>query len=268
MIVFELILFLISGCAVGILASMFGLGGGVIVVPVLYWLFKFLPIDHNLIMHLAVGTSLSVMIITSINSAYFHFKRKRMIWSVIKRMIPFLILGVICGAYLSHYLHGSILHIIFLVFIACIILQALFKKGFADNYQLSDFTLPKKIIAWPVMFINGLISVLLGIGGSTITVPFLRNFKLPMVRASACSNVLTIVVALVGTVGYIVSGWNVHNIPHYAFGYIYLPALIGIAVGTFVGVPIGGKLATLCQDKVLAKIYIVLLILIFIAMAV
>ena len=266
---FMIIVFLITGSITGIMSAMFGFGGGVIVVPVLFWFMILLHMPHSEIMHLAVGTSLAVMVVTNLNTIRSHAKAGNICWDVVLKMAPLVALGAIVGAYSSRFLESNWLRYFFIAFLTYVIVSAWLKRrNFMKTHELTDFHLPRNRIVWPLSFMTGIVSVWLGIGGSVITVPFLRRAKMPMLNASATASGLIPAIAVLGAVGYILAGLHFHGLPPETFGFIYEPAFFGLAIGTLFGVPIGKRLVMRCADSVLSKIYFVILILILISMVV
>lgn len=250
----------ITGVVAGVLSGMFGLGGGVVVVPILYVFLKHIGIAESLNMHMAVATSLAVMLITTFNSIWSHHRKGNIDWSVSRQLAPWMIAGAIIGTLIAHYLHSDWLRYLFMALLIYVIVSAVFKKGFTDKYQQSDFKMPKNWLTCVYFFFTAFLAVLLGIGGSVFTVPFFRRQKAPMVNASALAVALTPIVAVFGSVGYIITGLYADPGLPYDLGYIYIPAFFGIGVGTLLGVPIGTHLSSTMDDRYLARTYIVLLI--------
>jgi uncharacterized membrane protein YfcA len=262
----EIILFLSTGIIAGLLSAIFGIGGGLVVVPALYWAFKLQGMDPSFTMQMAVGTSLAIMIITTINSAWSHHKKGNVIISAVKPMLLSMFIGVILGVIASRFMHAEFLRYVFIAFLAYTILNALFKKGFTAQYTMADFKMPAAWVSHLVGFFTGFLSVLLGVGGGTITMQFYRQAKMPMRNASACVSALIPVVAIVGTIGYLFTGWNIANLPQYAWGFIYLPALVGVVIGTLIGVPVGAKWVHKLPDRITARLFVVLVAIILMTM--
>ena len=248
---------------------MFGLGGGILVVPTLYLCLSYYQgIPANLVMHMAVATSLALMILNTCNVTYKRYKSGEMLMSMVKLLASPIMLGALLGAALSDYLHSNILRYFFITFMVYTIVSALVRKGFTKNRTIDDFKIPNKPVAVLVGFATGLVSVLLGIGGSVITLPYLRRAKMPMKNATAVANALTLAVAVVGVVTYVFTGWDYGHLPKYSLGFVYLPAFVGMAIGTFIGVPLGIHWSRLLADKLTAKLYIVVLVIVLIMMVV
>lgn len=266
--ILDIVIMLGTGVVAGVLSGLFGLGGGIVVVPILVLFFKLHAASLATDMHLAVGTSLAVMIVTTFNAIWNHYRAGNIIWDVVKRFLPLVLVGAICGTVLAHFVHASWLRYFFMLFLLFIIVQALFKKGFTRDCAMSDFKYPSKRNAGIVGALVGFLAVLLGIGGSVIMVPYLRKCMAPMKTASAIAVTITPAVSIVGAIGYVVIGFI--NPPHFhdTFGYLYIPAFIGVSIGTLVGVPVGVRLTSLIPDALLAKIYILLLVVFLVMMAV
>ncbi|MEM7171202.1 MAG: sulfite exporter TauE/SafE family protein, partial [Pseudomonadota bacterium] len=156
----------------------------------------------------------------------------------------------------------------FIALLIYVILRALFKKGFTEDHPITDYTPPNRGVMAVFGIFTGCISALLGIGGSPITVPFLRNAKLPMVNSAAIAATLGAPIALFGAAGYAISGWGNPNLPSWTTGFIFWPAIPGIVVGVLCTVPFGSKLSHSLSDKLIAKAYVVLLCAVTVAMAV
>lgn len=266
--IIDIISFLIAGLCAGMLSSIFGLGGGVVVVPVLYWIFRLHGMNPDEVMHEAVGSSLAVMVITTAGSLLGHYKNKNINFNFFKNMFPLVAVGSVIGAVSSRWLHSDVLRYFFVAFLVIVIIQALFNKGFTQTYEASDCTLPKKYVLWPVSFITGFISVLLGIGGSLFTVPFMRHCKSPMKQAAGTAVSLTPAVSILGSIGYMLAGLHSTNLPPHSIGYVNIFAFIFLSAGSLCGVPLGLKVGRKLSDKITAKVYLLLLVVILIAMLV
>ncbi|KMK95709.1 sulfite exporter TauE/SafE family protein [Rossellomorea marisflavi] len=263
----SLIMFGLIGILIGILSSMFGFGGGFVVVPVLY---AFLPdtIPHEYLMHTAIGSSLAVMIINSFNSTYNHSRKGNIKWSVFKKLAGFIAAGSLIGGIVAIFIDSEVLRILFIALLGYILISNLLKKTFTSDREDDDFQLPgKKASAFFGTGI-GFISTLLGIGGSVMTIPFLRKQGMRMLNAVALATPLGLPIAIVGAFSYLVSGLQVDHMPASTIGFIYLPALVGFTVGGFIGVPFGRKWAQKLPDGVFSKAYLAILAVVIIMMIV
>lgn len=260
------LLFLCIGAIAGLLAGLFGLGGGVVMVPALYLTIRHFDIAHVQIMHLAVGTSLAVMVVNSLDSAYTHQRRGDLLWPEVRKIGPYVAFGALAAALASRFVPSDALRYLFLCMLAYVIGRAFLKKDFSKEYQQADFVSPGPTMCGGFGLFMGAISALLGIGGSVLTIPFLRRAKLPMVNASAIGATLAVPVALCGVGGYIATGWGEAGLPSWSSGYVFWPAAGGLMIGSLVGVPIGTRLSHRFSDKVSAGLYKLVLIAAFVGM--
>ena len=262
----DLALYLVAGVLAGLTAALFGLGGGLAVVPILYISLPHLGISHFEVMHVAVGTSLTVMVVTSLDAAYTHHRRHDVLWPVVAKIAPTMACGAAVAAFCSQFLPTHWLRYLFIALIAYVIFRALTKKGFTGEYALSDMEPIPRALAAAFGLFNGALAALLGSGGGPLTVPFLRRFKLPMVNAAGISSTLSAPVALCGSVGYMIAGGSDPSRPDWSTGYVYWPAVAGLALGILIGVPLGTKLSHHFSDKLEARLYVAFLIVILAVM--
>lgn len=224
------------GMIVGFLSGLFGIGGGLIVVPVLAILFQYLDIPESMRYQTAVGTSLAAMIFTSSSSAVSHYMQNGINWKILKILTPGLILGAITGAFVANYLPGHILKWIFAAFVFVIGFQFIFQPKVDWHTNL-----PNWILA-PISYFLGMVSTVLGVGGGFITVPVLTAFRMHMTQAISTSAMTGFMMALVGTISFFIIGSHYEDSSDLV-GYIYLPAAITIGLTAFLVAPIGAKMA-------------------------
>ncbi|QQK79364.1 sulfite exporter TauE/SafE family protein [Salicibibacter cibi] len=259
-----IVVFLLIGVLIGITSSLFGFGGGLIVVPILY---AFLPetIPAAFVMHTAIGTSLAVMIINSFNSTLNHAKKGNVQWSIFKFFFIYIALGSLLGGFLAYFFTSDLLRFAFIAFLMYVILSSVIKKTFIG--QSGDrFQFPSRQKAVTTGIGIGAVSTLLGIGGSVMTIPYLRNRGLSMLHSVALATPLGLPIAIVGTFMYLGLGLQVPNMPASTMGFIYLPAVVGFVLGGFIGVPIGRRIAQKLPDPLFSKVYLVLLLTVVIMM--
>lgn len=215
----------------GFLAGLMGVGGGIVIVPLLSSIFYFIGIYDSLIMHLAIGTSLAAMIFTTQSSLRAHARRGNAPHFLLKRIVPSVILGVGLGILLARYLSTTLLEIFFGIFLLLIGLWMI--SGFEPR---EGTELPKHSGFYVVMTFIGMLSGILGIGGGTLVIPFLTRHQVSLRQAVGLSSAVGLVTSLVGTIGMILSGWNADHLPPYALGFVYIPAVFGIMIPSFAGV--------------------------------
>lgn len=258
----ELFLFsMLLGLVAGFLAGLFGLGGGAMIVPVLVWLFSIheFPAEH--IMITAIATSLATIIPTSISSIITHHKLRNILWDSVFRLTPGILLGAGVGAIIADYIDANILTWFFIAYL----LYVSFRMALHARTN-QRFKKPKHWLDYVVGNIIGLLSSLLGIGGGTLTVPYLIGRKIQMKNAVATSSTCGLPTAISGTVTYIALGWNKPFLPDWSLGYIYLPALCGIVVCSVITAPIGAKLANKLPAQQLKRYFSVVIFLMAIKM--
>ncbi len=262
---FSILMYSLIGIIIGILSSMFGFGGGFVVVPIL---FAFLPdsIPSEYLMHTAIGTSLAVMIINSFNSTYNHAKKGNVTWSIFKLLVGYIAIGSLLGGVLAVYIESDFLRFAFIGLLIYVLITNLFKKSFTKEIEERTFSLPKQRSASFIGMGIGFISTLLGIGGSVMTIPYLRNRGMRMIHAVALATPLGLPIAIVGAITYLIMGMQIEGMPSSTLGFIYLPALIGFTIGGFIGVPIGRSWAQKLSDIVFSKVYLILLFIVVIMM--
>lgn len=228
-----------TGAIAGVLAGLLGVGGGIVIVPVLFQLFDFLGISDVVAMHLAVGTSLATIIPTSISSARAHHGRGAIDVDLLKRWSPVIFVGALIGGISSKYLDGTVLTAIFgvIALVVSINMASPKKLVLADN--LPSGAAPTTGIAGGI----GLFSALMGIGGGTLSVPILTLFSYPVHRAVGTASAFGFVIAVPAVCGFIWSGIGVAERPPLSFGYVNVAAAVIIFSLSVFTAPYGAKLA-------------------------
>jgi len=258
----EIAFYLATGAATGLLAGMLGIGGGLIIVPILVFIFTAHGFTPDYILHLALGTSLATITVTSISSARAHHRHGAVNWDTLRRIAPGIALGCLLGAWLASQLDTRPLKWLFVIFEFYVGTQLLMQ--FAPHPHRS---LPGR---WGMTAMGGLIGVmssLVGIGGGTLSVPFLVYCNRSMREAVGTSSAIGLPIAIFGSLGYAVSGWHIGGLPPYSLGFVYLPAAIGIALISLFTAPLGARLAHLLPVTVLKKLFALLLYLLGAKMA-
>ncbi len=228
--------FIIAGSAAGIIAGLLGVGGGIVIVPVLFQTFIFMGIDQGLQMHLAVGSSLAVIIVTAIQSARAHHQKGAIAVDILKIWAPYIVLGVVFGSIAARFLQADSLKFIF---------------GFLSLLVAVYLNLPKKhSIGFPRQWVQHLISVmigffssLMGIGGGTFSVAALSLFGLSIHRAVGTSSAFGFFIALPGTIGFMIAGYGLEGRPVFSIGYVNWLAVICLVPMTALCAPLGARLA-------------------------
>jgi len=246
--------YLLVGGIAGLLAGLLGVGGGLIIVPSLVWLYLANGVDPSLVVHLAVGTSLATIIITSISSVRAHHKRGAVRWHLVARLTPGIVLGAWLGAVVADLLPTWWLQRVFACFVILVGVQMALGSRTEAHRDIPG--LPGMSIAGGLI---GMVSAIVGIGGGTMTVPFLNWCSVNMREAVATSAACGLPIALAGTIGFIVTGWGVALLPASSTGFVYWPAFLGIVASSYLFAPLGAKLAHSLPLPALKRVFAVLL---------
>jgi uncharacterized protein len=244
--------FLISvGLIAGVLAGLLGVGGGIVIVPALYLLFNYLEISPDVLMHLAVGTSLATIIPTSIRSVLKHHARGAVDPVILKQWGPWLFAGAIIGTILAAYISTSGLTLIF----GSIALLVSIHMAFGNPDTAIAESLPKGAAGSALPLIIGTLSTLMGIGGGTLGVPTMTLFKVPIHRAVATAAGFGVIIAVPAAIGFMINGLSAANLPPYSIGYISLIGFALIVPATLLSVPLGVRLAHWLNPAVLRRAF-------------
>ncbi len=248
-------IYLVLGAAVGVVAGLLGVGGGLIIVPVLTWLFTEHEITDRYAVHLAIGTSLATILLTSISSVYAHHRRGAVRWDIIRRLVPGIAAGALLGAVIARGLSQDGLSNLFGLFELLVALHMLLDVKVAAHRQLPG---PRALFG--AGGVIGTVSSLLGIGGGTLTVPFLVWCNTDMRHAIATASAGGLPIAIAGTLGFIAVGWNLDGLPQGSTGYVYWPAFAGVVTASILTAPVGASLAHRLPVKTLKRIFAVFLL--------
>ena len=242
---------ILTAFPVGFLAGLFGIGGGLITVPFLFFIFDSLNINQNYLMHLAVGTSFSIIIPTSFVSVYTHNKHRAVDLQVIRSYALFVILGVIAGTVLASVMKTKGLILFFTIVVYFLSIYLLFLREKATDTKPNFNILPKIIFG----FISGFVSAPMGIGGAVMNVPILKYFGYPINKAIGSAAAIGFFIALFGAIGFLISGSYLDvNIP-FSIGFINIPALlIFIPITTFMA-KIGANAVHRIEKKKITKLF-------------
>lgn len=249
--------YLFTGVFAGILAGLLGVGGGIVVVPVLDILFSSL-FPPNLLMHMAIGTSLAIMIFTTASTTY-NYQRKGLVnWSLFYQFTPGMFLGAITGTWIAKYLSSDTLRIAFAIFLLIIAV-----KMFDTRKVHTEKQLPSFLIISMVAFCTGMISGFFGVGGGSLMVPFFVYYNVIMQNATATSSACGFILAIIGTICLIITGLSVasiSNVPAGTTGFVYWPAVFPVALTSVIFAPIGTRLAIWLPANILQRIFAVIII--------
>ncbi len=253
-----IILMIITAIPVGFFAGLFGIGGGLITVPFLFFIFASLDIDPNYVMHLAVGTSFSIIIPTSFVSVYTHNKHGAVDLQVIKSYAAFVIIGVIVGTSLASILKTKGLILFFTIFVFILSIYLLFLKERAGETKTNFNLLPKIVFG----FLSGFVSAPMGIGGAVMNVPILKYFGYPINKAIGSAAAIGFFIALFGAIGFLISGSYLNvNLP-LSIGFINIPALLIFIPITTVMAKVGANTVHRIEKAKITKFFGIFLLLV------
>jgi uncharacterized membrane protein YfcA len=250
----DILILLTMGALAGLLAGLLGIGGGLIIVPVLALVFAGQGVDAAIIMHLAIGTSLATIVTTSLSSIRAHHRRGAVDWPVFVRITPGIILGSLLGSSLAALLPSDVLRTAFALFMLLVATRMAFDLAPAPHRQL-----PGRLGTGSVGILIGAVSTLMGIGGGTLSVPFLTWCNMAVRRAVATSSAIGLPIAVTGTIVYMITGWGREVLPPLSLGYINLPAYVGIVAASALFAPLGARLAHSIPERLLKRFFAVFL---------
>ncbi len=245
-----LLAYLALGAVAGLVAGLFGVGGGIVIVPALLISFHALGVPDAVIMQLAVGTSLATIFVTGISSVLSHHRAGNVDWRIVGLMTPGLVVGVWFGVNTAAAAPGDLLKIAF----ACFALFVALQMGLGLK-PAGAGKLPGGVGLAVVGTIFGYLSALFGIGGGSLTVPFLDWCRQRVQVAVAVAAAGGVPIAVVGAATNIWVGWERPELPEYSLGYVYLPAFIGIIISSSYFAGVGARLAQRLPSRSLRRAF-------------
>jgi uncharacterized membrane protein YfcA len=261
-----LLVFPLTGAVSGLLAGLFGIGGGLVIVPALNALFAagVVAVDPSARMHVAIGSSLGVIVFTAVSSVRAHHRLGSVIWPAVRGLVPGIIVGGLAGAFIADRLETRTLEVVFGVFAALMALRlATGGRGEVESHGglpgAAGFSIAGTVI--------GAVSALVGIGGGIMTVPYLAWHSVAIRKAVGTAAACTLPVALAGGLGYVFAGAGA-AVPAGSTGYLYWPAIAGIAVASVLTAPLGARLAHALPVRRLRQLFAALLVVVALDMVV
>ncbi|WMN61683.1 sulfite exporter TauE/SafE family protein (plasmid) [Pseudoalteromonas xiamenensis] len=248
------------GSGVGFLAGLLGIGGGLVIVPILSSIllhFRVLPIEHIVIT--AIATSLASILFTSTSSALAHHKNGNVPWDIAPWIMVGVALGALLSGFMAAWLPEKAVRMVFAISVMLIALKMMFSGKSQAQKQRN---LPNKGVLALLTSLTGGLSAMIGIGGGAVLVPLLTFFSLDMKKAIGCASACGIVIALFGSIGYITSGSDLLALQDGFAGFVYLPALIGIVCTSWFTAPLGAKATHVLPVSTIKKIFAALLFLV------
>ncbi len=229
------------GAVAGTLAGLLGVGGGIVIVPVLYWLTEvgFLDVGADAAIHFAVATSLFTIIPTSISSARAHHRKGSIDLEMFRAWAPFIVAGALLGGVLAANVDAAMLSGVFGLIALIVVLNMLNPKPFSLAESPPAGVVSRAVIAGPI----GVFSAMMGIGGGTLSVPVMTLLSFPVHRAVGTAALFGLMIAVPGVLGYVLAGQDIPGLLPYSIGYVNLPAAVIISIATFIFAPLGVKIA-------------------------
>lgn len=248
-------LLLAAGAVAGVTAGLLGVGGGIVIVPVLWHMFDAIGIDESVRMHVAVGTSLATIIATSASSVRAHHRRGAVDFDLLRSWGIWIFLGVLLGTALAGLVRGPVLTAVF----ATVALVVSLHMGFGrPEWRLAE-SLPKGVGKAGLASAIGAISAMMGIGGGTLSVPLLSLFGYPIHRAVGTAAAIGFIIGIPGTIGFIITGWDMPERPPFSLGYISLIGFALIFPTSALLAPYGARLAHGLKTRNLKRVFAVFL---------
>ncbi len=253
---FLIVVLAASGALAGFFSGLLGIGGGIILVPCLYYVFSTSGFSADHIMHVSVGTSLATMVLTGLSSARAHWKRQSIRVDLLKRIGSGIFVGVVLGTLIAGFVSGLILKAIFAAAIGFLSFFMFF--GHSGKSLFKD--VPRQPWSGLAGFIVGMFSTLMGIGGAVMNVPYMTFCGVPVHKAVGTAAALGLFISIPGTLGFVFIGWDIAGRPPFSLGYINIPAWAVIISTSVAMAPLGAKISHSLPVAPLRKIFAVLML--------
>jgi uncharacterized membrane protein YfcA len=249
--------YLVVGSVAGLLAGLFGIGGGLVIVPVLVITFGLMGISEQVLTHMALATSLTTIIFTSISSVKEHHQHGAVDWVLVRWIGLGIIIGTAIGVLLLAGVAGETLQLAIGIFALLMAAKMAFDLNPGSQRKVPG--IPGLITSGSII---GFGSAWFGIGGGSFTVPFLTWVNVPMKRAVATAAACGLPIAITGAVGNVFTGWGNVDLPEWTTGFVYWPAVLGIALTSVPCARVGAKLAHKLEAKLLKRGFALLLLIV------
>lgn len=247
----EILTLLLMGASAGVMAGLLGIGGGALIVPVLVMVFESQKMDAGIVMQAALATSMATIVFTALSSVLAHHRRSAVKWEIVRRITPGIAIGGLLGAAMVDALSSHTLRVLFVIFMFAVALQ--FARG--TTATAPHRRLPGTLGMTVVGAVIGAVSALFGIGGGSMSAPFMTWCSVPVRQAIATSAAIGLPIAVSATAGLVVAGWGDPRLPPWSLGYVVLPAFIGVVIASTLAAPLGVKLAHRLSDVVLRRVF-------------
>lgn len=250
-----IIAYLASGALVGLVAGLLGVGGGGIMVPILTSIFAAQGVAEGQIVHMALGTAMASIVLTATSSVRAHHRHGAVLWPVVWKMVPGILIGTFAATYLAASLSSRVLTVIFACFMSYVVIKMLIGRK-----QTGDRPLPRTPVFALVGAGIGAISALVALGGGALSVTFLSAYNVNIRQAIATSAAIGLPLAIAGTIGYIVNGLGIEGRPVGSLGFVSVPAVALICLTSFMTAPLGAKLTHTLPIPLIRKIFAALIL--------
>ena len=246
--------YLAVGAFVGFCAGLLGIGGGAIVVPLLTMLLAAQNMPREHVLHLAVGTSMATILLTSVSSLWAHAALGSLRWDIVRAMTPGILAGGLAGSMIASRIPTALLAALFAatVFVAA-------TNILLERKPRPSRALPGRFVLLAVGFGISAVSAFAAVGGAFLAVPFMLRCNVPMLQAIGTAAAIGFPIALAGTVGFVVSGWGMAGLPQWSAGFVYLPALVAVTLASILLAPLGAATAHRLPTRRLKQIFVFLL---------
>ncbi|MBO6797110.1 sulfite exporter TauE/SafE family protein [Maricaulis sp.] len=239
-----------TGALAGLIAGLFGIGGGIVMVPAMYYVFGALGYEGDRVMHVAVGTSLAVIIATSLRSVSAHAKKGAVDFAVLKQWVPFIVIGTLIGTVVADYIPSRGLTGLFGGMALLLSLQFFFGRPSWKLAEEMPGGLPRIVLGNTI----GVLSALMGIGGGVMGVTLMTLCGKTIHRAVATAAGFGVAIGIPGALGFIINGWGANEVP-FSLGYVNMPGFALLAGSAFFVAPLGAKLAHSLPEKNLKRFF-------------
>jgi len=257
-----IVFLLLLGIMVGFLAGLLGVGGGGVLVPVFTFVFLKMGASGDNVVHIALGTSMACIVVTSCSSLRAHNRNGAVRWDVVRVMSAGVIIGSFVATYFVSFIDSSLLAIVFSVFMLWTAIKLITSQDLVRQEQSLN-----RVKMFSVSNGIGAMSTLVSIGGGSLTVPYLVKNNIDIKKAIGTSAAIGVPISVTASLGFLINGWEMESGLDHTFGYIYWPAVILVSTTSFLFAPLGAKSAQYLPRVVLKQIFAGLLVLLSVKMA-
>lgn len=253
-----LVSILALGCAAGFLAGLLGIGGGIILVPGLYYIFTALGLSSDSLMQVCIGTSLAIIVPTGLSSARAHYKKGAVDLDLVRSMGIGIVAGSLIGTVIADMLSSLTLKYIFAsAFVVLSVIMMVNTRGHTI-FQ----TMPPKLLTTGISTFIGAVSALIGIGGATLNVPFMSICNTPIHKAIGTASALGLFISVPAALGFMITGWNETGLPPFSIGYVNIPAFLIIIPASVLVARLGVHAAHIAPVKLMRQIFAVFMVIV------